>query len=264
MPAFEHVVVGFDGSAPSVHALRWAQDRVAPGKLVVVHCGPSDPTVPDGIDAGSVLHCDEGAEDALLARAHEVGADTIVIGPHGSGLGLGLGRVARHLLRHSTLPVVIVDGAEPPRSPDRRPPVVACVGQADTAEVASRWAADYAQARQLPLVLLHAVAYRPIFPLDSASDVLASYLGAGVSAEWAMSELEQLASELGATHPEIEITSHVDTDSLVKAVERAGQNAELVVLGKRSDEAFLDIIGTPRLRRLVARSRFPTAVIPTP
>ena len=264
MPAFEHVVVGFDGSEPSIHALRWARDRVAPGNLVVVHCGPADPTLPDGVEADSVLHCDEGAEDALLKRAHEVGADTIVIGPHGSGLGLGLGRVARHLLRHSPLPVVIIDGAEPPRSPDRRPPVVACVGYAEAAATATRWAADYAQARQLPLVLLHAVAYRPMFPLDSASDVLASYLGAGVSAEWARSELEELAGELGSSHPELEITTHVDTDSVVKAVERAGQNAELVVLGKRHGEAFVDIIGTPRLRRLVARSRFPTAVVPCP
>ena len=42
-----------------------------------------------------------------------------------------------------------------------------------------------------------------------------------------------------------------------------GGHAELIVLGKRSKEEFLHTIGTPRLRRLVARSRFPTAVVPT-
>ena len=264
MAAFAHVVVGFDGSTSAHHALRWAIDRVHDESHLEVVCG-------DGFTGDLPADCahlqlhrsDSAAAPALLAAADQLRSDAIIIGPHGSGLGRGLGGVARRLLREATVPVVVVEDDEPPRSLGLTPPVVACVGYGEPATAAAHWAADFATERSLPLVLLHAVAYRPVFPIDSASDVLASYLGAGVSAEWALDELSSLAEDVQARYPDLAISTHVDCTSVIKAVQHAGQTAELVVLGKRSNEEFLHTIGTPRLRRLVARSRFPTAVVPT-
>lgn len=262
MVAFSNVVVGLDGSAPAQHALRWIASRVDPAGLDVVHAGDADPAVPGDIEIHSIRSDDIAPADLLMASADQCQADAIVIGPHGSGLGRGLGRVARHLLSQATVPVIVVGEAEPPRSPDLSPPVVACVGYGEPALAAAEWAAAYAEKRQLPLVLLHVVAYRPIFPLDAASDVLASYLGRGVSAAWAQDDLQKLAAELAASHPTIDISTHVDSTSVIHAVRQAGETAELVVLGKRANDEFLHTIGTPRLRRLVARANFPTVVVP--
>lgn len=264
MPAFAHVVVGLDGSTSAENALRWAAHRTSdPAAIEVVTVGSIDPKVPEEIDVHQIHRRTGDPAQALLAVADELNADAIVIGPHGSGLGYGLGSVARHLLRDAPVPVIVIEDVEPPRSIGKNPPVVACVGYGDPASSAAQWAADFAVERSLPLVLLHSVAYRPIFPVDSASDVLASYLGTGVSASWARDELEAMAVELKTSRPDLDVSTHVDCTSVIKAVRKAGQTAELVVLGKRSDEEFLHTIGTPRLRRLVARSQFPTAVVPT-
>lgn len=263
MTAFTNVVVGLDGSQAAENALRWAADRVTDASaLNVVHAGAPDPVIPADIRVHSIHSRNAPPAEALMAAAAELDADAIVIGPHGSGFGYGLGSVAKELLKRANVPVIIIEGREPPRSEGLMPPVVACVGYGAPASAATRWAAEFADERGLPLVLLHAVAYRPIFPVDSASDVLASYLGTGVSASWARDELSEIAAELIADRPSLSVSTHVDFGSVPKAVRHAGETAEIVVLGKRSGEEFLHTIGTPRLRRLIARSRFPTAVVP--
>jgi len=263
MSVFSNLVVGLDGSPTAEHALRWAADRVvAPANIHVVHSGGATPNVPADIVVSTVQSRDGSPGDALVAVAAEIQADAIVIGPHGSGAGLGVGSVAKSVLRAASIPVLVVDGLEPPRSAVVKPPVVACVGYGDPAQAAATWAAHYASDHELPLVLLHAVAYRPVFPLDSGTDAFASYFGEAVSASWAMDELKKIGAELRQEHPDLVITAHVDNRSVLKAVRAAGELAELVALGKRSDEEFLHAIGTPRLRRLVARTSFPTAVVP--
>ena len=260
MSVFSKLVVGLDGSAAAEHALRWAANRLREhGELHVVHSGAPAPTVPEDVEVTTIHSRDMAPADALIGAARELDADAIVVGPHGSGLGIGLGSVTKHLLRESPVPVIIIDGFEPPRS--AKAPVVACVGYGDPAQAAAAWAAAYAAEHDLPLVLLHSVAYRPVFPVDSASDALASYLGQGVSTEWAMDELKKIGEALHEKHPDLAISAHVDHRSVIKAV-KAANLAELVVLGKRSDEEFLHVIGTPRLRRLVARMAFPTVVVP--
>jgi len=263
MSVFSNLVVGLDGSLTAEHALRWAADRVvAPADIHVVHSGGATPNVPADVAVSTIQSRDVSPADALVDTADEVRADAIVIGPHGSGAGSGVGSVAKNVLRAASIPVLVVDGLEPPRSATVKPPVVACVGYGEPAQAAAAWAAQYASDHELPLVLLHAVAYRPVFPLDSGTDALASYFGEAVTASWAMDELKKTAAALREEHPDLVITAHVDKRSVLKAVRAAGELAELVVLGKRSDEEFLHTIGTPRLRRLVARTPFPTAVVP--
>lgn len=257
---FSRLVIGLDGSDAASDALRWAAARVPAAGLHVVHAGSTDPAIPADITVASVHTRDGAPTEALLAVASEVDADAVVIGPHGSGLGRGLGTIARNLLAACTIPMLVIDGAEEPRPLDG--PVIGCVGYGEPADAAATWAADYAEQRQLPLVLLHSVAYRPLLGVDPPSEVLASYLGTGVSLDWARQDLDELAARLRTSHPSLSISTHVEGTSVLEAVTRAGENAELVVLGKRADEAFLHELGTPRLRKLVARTRFPTAVVP--
>lgn len=129
----EHVTVGVDGSIESHGALLWAVDHARPGDTVhLVHAwqpsyvagleGGDDDTAalrmvgrevararclvgdqPIAV-SGEVVH---GAPGACLA---EIATDLVVVGTrHHRVLVDALpGSVCRHLLRHSTVPVVVV------------------------------------------------------------------------------------------------------------------------------------------------------------
>jgi nucleotide-binding universal stress UspA family protein len=138
------IVVGVDGSEPSLGALRWAaeQARLTGASLRVLMAWEISsssgwaPTFPIDYDpeatARHVLNdaitstlgtapaiaveaiVKEGrAAPLLLAEAH--GADLLVVGTHGHGAfaGLLLGSVPEHLLRHAPCAVVIVRCGEP-------------------------------------------------------------------------------------------------------------------------------------------------------
>ena len=145
----ETVVVGIDGSPSAETALRWTLDRVGPDATVhLVHgFSPSaallagafqqdtrarrdeveallnGPWAAPLVEAGRepLVHLvDDDPADALLAAAERLEADTIVVGTHGE-TGRHphfVGGVTRKLLRHSPLPVVVVDRATRDAAPD--------------------------------------------------------------------------------------------------------------------------------------------------
>ncbi len=141
--------------------------------------------------------------------------------------------------------------------------VIACVGYGETAARAAQWAASYAEGVGLPLTLLHVVTHRPLFPLDSPVDMLGSYLGDDISAEWARSELDELRDQVAARHPDLDITCVIEHGSAVGSVLDAGESADLVVVGKRHEGIISRHLIGPRLQRLVARGVSPTAVVPS-
>jgi nucleotide-binding universal stress UspA family protein len=136
----EHfIVVGVDGSEPSLKALGWAaqQARMTGAKLQVVTTWEVStgtgwvPTFPVGYDpevlarqtldeaVNETLGSDpdiavervvkEGhAAPVLLAAARD--ADLLVVGSHGHGAfaGMLLGSVSEHLMRHAPCAVVVV------------------------------------------------------------------------------------------------------------------------------------------------------------
>jgi nucleotide-binding universal stress UspA family protein len=142
----EHfIVVGVDGSEPSLEALRWAarQARMTGAKLQVVTTWEVStgtgwvPTFPVDYDpevlAGKTLDeavtatlgpdpdiaveriVKEGhAAPVLLATARD--ADLLVVGSHGHGAfaGMLLGSVPEHLMRHAPCAVVVVHCARYP------------------------------------------------------------------------------------------------------------------------------------------------------
>lgn len=140
------IVVGVDGSEPSLNALRWAaeQARMTGATLRVlttwqVATGTGwVPTFPVDYDPQAVARqaLDEAvtetlgadpdvaverivkeghAAPVLLAAAKD--ADLLVVGSHGHGAfaGMLIGSVSEHLVRHAPCAIVVVHCDKPPR-----------------------------------------------------------------------------------------------------------------------------------------------------
>ena len=140
------IVVGVDGSEPSLKALRWAaqQARLTGATLRVlttweVATGTGwVPTFPVDYDPQAVARqaLDEAITEALgadpdvavervvkeghaapvlLAAAKD--ADLLVVGSHGHGAftGMLIGSVSEHLVRHAPCAIVVVHCDKPPR-----------------------------------------------------------------------------------------------------------------------------------------------------
>ena len=129
------IVVGVDGSEPSLKALRWAaqQARLTGATLRVlttweVATGTGwVPTFPVDYDPQAVarqaldeavtetLGADPDVAPILLAAAKD--ADLLVVGSHGHGAfaGMLIGSVSEHLVRHAPCAIVVVHCDKPPR-----------------------------------------------------------------------------------------------------------------------------------------------------
>lgn len=291
------ILVGVDGSAVSARALRWAAEQAGAGaEIHVLHAfSPAleltlaamqqnwnpirDRTLDDlagewtdparEVGASVETHfIDDDPADGMIAMIDAADADTIVIGPHGDGHGpaVGLGSVTRRLLHASPVPVIIVDGAddagetpEPPGAPF----VLACVGYGSASAKAADWAAQYASERGLPLVILHVVSYRPIFPFAPPTDMLAYYLGGDVSETWAQDDLDDLRQRIGADHPDLQITTEVGHGSASKGIAKISAGAELVVIGRLQHAGLASCVISTRTKAIITGVSAPVAVIPS-
>ena len=290
-PNLPAIVVGVDGSDGSKAALGWAvQNCVADETVHVVHAfSPiaelalaavqqdwlphrdhvirelEKEWVAEAHNAGVTPYTsvvDDNPVEALLARAEAVGAELIVVGRHGSGKSHRLGSVARGLLH--ALPVPIVFTSEPPDVTDASEPgrVVVCVGYGQAADSALGWAARHADAHDLILDLVHVVGFRPIAPMDSPTDMLASYLAPETSVEWALEELEDKRGLIQANHPELTINCDVARGSVVKRIIERAQGAELVVLGEGHTTPFTRNLWASRTMGIIAGTSAAVVVVP--
>jgi len=132
---FTRILVPLDGSRRSERALPYAAGlaRASGGELLLIHDetiplrGDDVPSAPDAVGRVEDLarSLDEmgvsvrmrvvhgPAADAILRAADEADADSIVMSTHGRG-GLGrvlYGSVADAVLRHSSLPIVLISAA---------------------------------------------------------------------------------------------------------------------------------------------------------
>ena len=135
------IVVGIDGSEPSMSALRWAvrQAELTGARLRVVMCWEYPvtygwaPPYPEGFDPeDDVSRCIDQAVEAVVPKTSTVDVERVVIEGHpaptlveaakdaallvvgtrghGGFFGLLLGSVSEHCVTHAPCPVVVVRG----------------------------------------------------------------------------------------------------------------------------------------------------------
>jgi nucleotide-binding universal stress UspA family protein len=254
------VVVGVDGSQQARAALAWAVEeaawRAAPLRLVHVRpwsepgvLGPQDArgrllrtartvltTASEQARAAAALlgvevvlqpRMWEGdVAEGLLSASHD--ALVVVLGSRGRGgaAGLLLGSVSAAVTAHGVCPVVVV------RPEPRSGPVVVGVDGSPASESAIAFAFAEAEARDAPLLAVHAwrdglvdPAWAHIYDWDvieeSESAVLAERL-----AGW------------GPRHPDVDLVRLVTRDTATHALVAQSSRAQLVVVGAHGRSAL--------------------------
>ncbi|TMS00595.1 universal stress protein [Nonomuraea basaltis] len=250
-----HIMVGVDGSAPATAAVEWAAaDAQRRGlSLRIVHVCQQWPYAANGTDSCAGKLAAAGDRARALTRDVEVttellpgnvidtligesaSADSVVLGSRGLGgfAGMILGSVGLGVAGHATGPVVIV----------RRPSVVqhglVVVGDDGSghSDAAIQYAVDQARARRVPLHVVYAwqvPVYSPYAPayyvlLDEAYEQQARAAAERV-APWR------------AKYPDVRITDDQARGHPVSVLIKAGETADLVVLGSRGLGGFASAV----------------------
>lgn len=194
----KEIIVGYDGSAPSTEAVFWAADeaKVRGSVLRIVSCfgvpiaaDPMSGWAPTAyssvIDAGQtelarikevVAEQTPGveiinevlAESPAYALVDSADAeDLMVVGAssHHGAAAFWLGSTARHVVRHSPCPVVVVRGAASRGCPDR---VVVGIDGSAISNRALAWAGEEADRHHVGLLIVHTWLY-PYLPVDTSA-----------------------------------------------------------------------------------------------
>lgn len=278
------LLVGVDGSEPSLRAVDWAAaEAAARGGTLTVWCvavsGTAEtPMLWDGTKAVLVPAADvvrRGEERAaaaaaglavtggvgrgdpaqqLLARAQ--GSDLLVVGDRGLGafLGLLVGSVSERVAEAAACPVVVVRG-EP--APDQ--PVLVGVDGSAANQAAIGFAFAAAERRGVRLVALAAAEPRLVPPAlgspappavdpDAARDALDGVLD-GALRPWT------------ERHPGVPVRRLPVTSGATRALVEASAEACLVVVGSRGHGAITGALFGSVSRHLLRQAHCPVAVV---
>ena len=172
-----------------------------------------------------------------------------------------LGSVSRKLLHQSPVPVVVVGDRDP--GPGRRPVVVGVDNESSRA--AAHWAGRFAAANRRPLMLVHALSARPVFPLDSLRQTLSWHIDPALAAQFAEEDLQDLAAAIRAeTAADLDISIDLTTGSARRALTEVGASAEVIVLGKTRGHPFTGSLIGPVMRHVLTHGDCPIVVVPSP
>ncbi|HTW13894.1 MAG TPA: universal stress protein [Nocardioides sp.] len=251
----DDVVVGVDGSAASVTALRYAAAAAARfgGRLRVLHVlpeyvefgypiavaevtGPGDAVLRTVLEEAGPI--DESITVTTAMRRGPIGAALVsyaraarllVVGADRRNVAARIltGNVSTNVAASSAAPVVVVP--ESWRGTDRHGVVLAGVKGRAHADAVIAAAFDVAQEQEARLVILHA------WKLPSGyDDVIVGRVADEAWDERARSELGALVAAGSATRPGIEVTLHVVHDQAAHALVEASSKADEVILVRRA------------------------------
>jgi len=285
----DQILCGFDGSAGSLEAARWAGAEATRRRagLMLLACYTA-PFVTDFDPAASFLSAVDTialrdatranvddlattlseswsglAVDACVAQAradralieHAAQADLLVLGATGSGdphTAL-IGSVVRSVLRDSPCPVVVVPVAKPSREVPR---VVVGIDGTSRSAAALDWAVDECDLLRGELKVVHAYSY-PYEHVEGSSTVARELLR--VDAARQLEREVERARERGASPVE----GHLACGGVARVILEHGADADLVVVGMRRDASrsrYLAGLGSV-IEALVARPPCPVAVV---
>jgi nucleotide-binding universal stress UspA family protein len=272
------IIAGFDGSADAARALAWAADHAeaVQGRLRVCVARGDLQQVSRWADQWTAGLAQEWADQArTLLEDRELDTEVeiadgnaapvlidrstleslVVVGHRGRGAfdGIAVGSVAQHVTRYAGGPVVVVREAETPSS--RR--VVVGADDLPGGLAALDWAADFADARDLDLFVLHSP--DPPVPVSGpgATELLEHYPLLR-EREARIRERVELVRE---RHADLRVDIEVSMNDPRGALTRASQEAALVVVGARGRGAFVGMLLGSVSARLVAHAGCPVAVI---
>ncbi len=290
MNARRTVVVGVDGSAAALRAVRWAvpearcrravlhlvtalawtDDRMVgvPGlgqapygqylRTAAEHglaaaeaaALEADPDLP--VERELVLGFPGGV---LLERSQT--AEMLVVGDRGRGriASAVAGSVAISVATRSGCPIVVVRGAEP--APDRALPVVVGIDGTPLSEAAIAFAFDAAAARRVPLVAVHTW-------LDELNDpALAELVDWQTAAVQAEELLAERLAGWGEKYPDVPVQRVVARGRAALALLDQAARAQLVVVGSRGHGEIAGLLLDSVSNALVHGAGCPVAIVRT-
>lgn len=281
------LVVGFDGSANSMSALRWAaaeaHSRGSSVRVVgsysmsalmdVYGFGSSAATDPEvaqlrddcmqglSIAVGQSLQrhpsvgfdfvAEEGSPAKVLVNEAKA-ADLLVVGSSGRGAASSflLGSVTAAVLHSSPCPVVVVPSGS---SRTTAGIVVGCDGS-ESSDRAVAWAADQSQRCGLDLEVLHAWEHPHRVTQSSA------HRGADIAQVDAATVVER-AVNLARVRSAGVVTQLLVEDSAEHELLRASDNAALIVVGSRGRSGFRSMVLGSVTLAVTARASCPVVVV---
>jgi nucleotide-binding universal stress UspA family protein len=281
----KQINVGFNGSASSSEAVSWAAAEASTrgARLRIISCH-SIPVVPPAMFGWTASEAYVSAIEetqgrlqhlrAVIAESHprlevttlasselaasvlvkDVDADDLVVvgttNPHGD-TNFWLGSTARHVVRHSPCPVVVVPGPGSWTRPER---VVVGVDGSPTSTRALQWAGDEADRYGATLLVVHGWMY-PYLALDPDSSQardLTKVDAACVVDRAVESAREQFAAE---------ITGRLIENSPAAALLGTVRHGDLLVLGSHGHGAIHATLFGSTVSSVLDRCAVPTVVV---
>lgn len=283
------ILVGVDGSAESINAVRWAAGAAATEgaalKIVSAYTTTTSDYAPGLVIPQDVIDAIRGEVSKYVQSAAEVArevdadieisgsivegdaarvmiefgeqAEMTVLGSRGLGgfKGLFLGSVSTSVAAHSKGRVAII----PPEAKLTEGPVVVGVDDSKVSDPAVAEAYRQADLRNVELVAVHTWT-----PLDA--DALHGYgLTSDEIEEMSQQAVEAVAERMagyGEDYPDVKVKRVVLPEEPGKAIlETAGDTASLIVMGSRGRGGFTGLLLGSRSQKVLHHAKVPVMIV---
>lgn len=281
----KQINVGFDGSAASSEAVMWAAAEASSrgARLRVISCYPIPVVTPAmfelGADAAYLSALDEthanlqhmeahiaeshpgldietmaSADPAASVLVDDVTADDLVVvgaSNHRGAAGFWLGNTARHVVRHSPCPVVVVPGPGSWGHTDR---IVVGVDGSPTSRRALQWAGDEADRHGAQVLVVHAWMY-PYMHADPDSSLVRDLTRVDAAC-LVDREVESVREQFAA-----EVNGRLIECSPASALLGTVRHGDMLVLGSNGHGAIHATLFGSTVSTVLDRCSVPTVVV---